>query len=334
MRIGMVMLVGFAAGAFCAPLTVFAQSGQQRPPSDPVKQFRAYLEADWKRWMEEYPELATGVGYPGQNRRWSDDSPEGIESRKKHLRESLATLRKIDRAALPTSERLNYDLYLDLLQISEEGLQYGDDPMPFRNVIPHNLYLPLNQMEGIHQGVAETLASMPHETVADYEDILARLEALPKSFDQNLALLKEGLKRGYAPPKIAMRDVAKQFTDVAPADPSRSAFLEPFNDFPRGFREAERIRLRQKSREIYMSAILPAVEHFHDYVANTYIPACRDSVAASAIPNGAAAYAFHVADHHRAYTATNPRNWPLGGETYSNRNGKAHPFYWFQGQLS
>jgi uncharacterized protein (DUF885 family) len=32
----------------------------------------------------------------------------------------------------------------------------------------------------------------------------------------------------------------------------------------------------------------------HDYIASTYLPACRDTIAATALPNGAAAYAFHV----------------------------------------
>ena len=43
--------------------------------------------------MVEYPELATAAGFPGQNRRWSDDSPAGIEARKKHLHESAAALK-------------------------------------------------------------------------------------------------------------------------------------------------------------------------------------------------------------------------------------------------
>ncbi len=217
------------------PHVSVGNSSRNRPHTSQMetkKSFRAYLDADWHRWLSEYPELATGVGERSFNRTWSDDSPEGIEARRTHLHESLAALKKIDRAALPASEQVNYDLYLDLLQSSEEGLQYGDDPMPFRQVVPGSVWMPLNQMGGIPQGAAETLASMPRETVADYEDILARLEALPKSFDQNLALLKDGLKRGYSQPKIIMRDVPKQIADLATTDPAKSALLDPFKQFP------------------------------------------------------------------------------------------------------
>ena len=122
--------------------------------SEAARKFRAYLDADWKAWMEQYPEIATWVGYPGQNGRWTDDSPAGIERRKKHLAESIAQLKQIRRDALPTSEKLNYDLYSQLLEASEQGLKYGDDPLPFRFVVPHSLWMPINQMEGLQQGAA------------------------------------------------------------------------------------------------------------------------------------------------------------------------------------
>jgi len=287
----------FAPGLLLAPLGLVAQSAPSAARSEARKDFRAYLDADWKLWMEEYPELATGVGYPGQNRKWSDDSPAGIAAREKHLRESLATLKKIDRAALPISEQLNYDLYLDLLQTAEQGLQFGDDPMPFRNVIPANKWLRINQREGIQQGAPETLASAPHATVADYEDILTRLQALPKSIDQNIELLQDGLKRGYTPPRITLRDVPQQIAGLAPDDALKSPLLDPFTDFPASISETDRNRLTQRAREIYISDLVLAVHRFHDFAANVYIPACRESIAATSNPDGAAAYPYHVQWH-------------------------------------
>jgi uncharacterized protein (DUF885 family) len=297
MRGLLLMLLSCAGGFFFMPLGLVAQSTPSAAQARAKNNFRAYLDADWMLWMEEYPELATGVGYPGQNRKWSDDSPAGIAAREKHLLESLAKLKKINRAALPASEQLNYDLYLDLLQTAEQGLQFGDDPMPFRNVIPANNWLRINQREGIQQGAPETLASAPHVTAADYEDILARMEALPKLFDQESALLRDGMKKGYTPPRIALRDVPQQIADLAPADQLKSPLLDPFTDFPATMSESDRVRLTQRAREIYSSAIVPAVNRFHDFIADVYIPACRESIAATSNPNGAAAYAYHVQWH-------------------------------------
>jgi uncharacterized protein (DUF885 family) len=296
MRILFTLALGIGSGLFVIPMIAVARSNEDisSAQSEAARKFRAYLDEDWKRWMTEYPEMATEVGFPGQNRRWSDDSAEGIEQRRKHLHESLAILKKISRDALPTKEMLNYDLYRELLETAEEGLQYGDDPLPFRNVVPGNNWMPLTQMGGIQQGAAAILADMPRRTVADYEDILARLEALPKSVEQQIALLQDGLQRGYTPPKLMLRDVPKQIADLIPTVPLASALLEPFTEFPAGFPAAERARLTERAKKIYASAVAPAFQKLHDYVTSTYIPACRENIAATALPNGKASYAFHV----------------------------------------
>lgn len=296
MRLLAMLVFGAVSVPLMMPMLMIAQSesGPSGSQSKAVREFRAYLEKDWKHWMEQYPETATSVGFPGQNRRWTDDSKEGIAARIQHLHESLAELKSISRDALPPGDQLNYDLYCETLETAEEGLQYGDDPAPFREVVPGNTWMPMTQMGGIQQGSAATLATMPHQTAADYEDILARLQALPKNVEQNLQLLQEGLKKGYTPPKLMLRDVPKQIAGLIPADPLASPLLQPFIEFPAGFPEAERARLTDSAKRIYKDAVAPAFQKLHDYVGTTYLPACRESIAATALPNGAGAYAFHV----------------------------------------
>jgi uncharacterized protein (DUF885 family) len=294
------MLAFFVGSALLVlPMLAFAQ---RRPTQEEAtRKFRAYLDEDWKRWMQEYPEVATSAGFPGHNRRWRDDSRKGLEARIGHLRESLAKLKSISREALPAEEQLNYDLYRGRLETAEEGLQYGDDPMPFHPVVPFNLWMPMTQMGGIQQGMAAALATMPHQTVADYEDILGRLEALPNHVEQDIELLREGLRRGYSPPKLMMRDVPNQIAGLIPADSLASPLLEPFSKFPARFSEAEKARLTERAKQLYSGEIVPALQKLLDYVAQTYVPACRESIAATALPNGPAGYAFHV----RWQTTTN-----------------------------
>jgi uncharacterized protein (DUF885 family) len=295
-------------GLLVIPAVLLAQaapkqkhSAAARGDNDVSRKFRGYLKEDWKRWMVEYPEQATAAGFPGQNRRWRDDSPAGIEARKRHLHESAAALRAFSRDSLPHAQQINLDLYSDLLSTAEEGLQFGDDPLPFRNVVPQNLWMPISQMGGVPQEAADTISSMPNRSVSDYEDILARLEALPAFVEQQQALLEEGLKRGYTPPKLMLRDVPKQIADLIPADPLASALLEPFKTFPVEIPEYERTRLTNRAKEIYSARLAPAFQKLHDYIASNYWPACRESIAATALPKGAEAYAFHV----RWQTTTN-----------------------------
>jgi uncharacterized protein (DUF885 family) len=308
--IRMLTIVALSIGSalLSVPLFLLAQSaanekngGETGSDNDAERKCRAYLEEDWKRWMMEYPEVATAAGFPGQNRRWTDDSRAGIEARKKHLHESAARLKAFSRASLPPAEQINYDLYSDLLSTAEEGLQYGDDPLPFRNVVPQNNWMPINQMSGVQQSAAETISTMPNRSVADYEDILARLEALPAYVEQQQVLLEEGLRRGYSPPKLMLRDVPKQIADLIPVDPMASALLEPFKSFSVEITVHERTRLTNRAKEIYGARVVLAFQKLHDYIVSSYLPACRESIAATALPQGAEAYAFHV----RWQTTTN-----------------------------
>jgi uncharacterized protein (DUF885 family) len=302
-RLLAMLVLGVMSVPLVMPMLAVAQSGSSQATGHDkaAREFRAYLTRDWKRWMEQYPETATSVGFPGQNRRWTDDSALGIAARIRHLHESAAELKSISREALPAEEQLNYDLYRELLETAEEGLQYGDDPVPSRDVVPGNLWMPITQMGGIQQGSASTLANMPRQSVADYEDILARLEALPKNVEEILVLLQEGLKKGYTPPKLMLRDVPKQIAGLIPADPLASPLLQPFSEFSTGFPDAERVRLTERAKKTYASSVAPAFQKLHDYFVSTYLPACREPIATAALPNGAAAYAFHV----RWQTTTN-----------------------------
>ena len=297
MRILVILAMGLGGAMLTFPMWALANGNgrEGRAQTEEVKKFRAFLDEDWKRAMVDQPEAATWLGFPGQNRRWSDNSAQGIELRKKHLRESISTLKTIRREELSDPEKLNYDLYRLLLSEAEEGLQYGDD------VAGGSLWMPLNQRGGIQQSAAEILALMPHETVADYEDILARLEALPSAVEQTLALLQDGLKRGYTPPKITLRDVPKQLADLTPDDPMASALLQPFTMFPPQVPDVERARLIERAKSLYNGSVAPSFHKLHDYIARAYIPACREGIAALALPNGAANYAFRI----RVETTTN-----------------------------
>src|SRR5262249_29526066 len=110
-----------------------------------------------------------------------------------------------------------------------------------------------------------------------------------------------GLKRGYTPAKIAVRDLPKQVSDLIPADASKSALLAAFEEFPASVPEAERAKLRERAGAIYTKSVAPAFQKLHDYLEKTYVPACRENIAATSLPNGAASYAYHI----RWQTTTN-----------------------------
>ncbi|OLC38421.1 MAG: hypothetical protein AUI91_08340 [Acidobacteria bacterium 13_1_40CM_3_56_11] len=61
-------------------------------------------------------------------------------------------------------------------------MKFHNDAIPIKGVIPHNLMMPVNQMEGVQQDIPRTFAMMPSETREDYEDIILRLQRVPASW--------------------------------------------------------------------------------------------------------------------------------------------------------
>ncbi len=256
-------------------------------------QFRSFLSADWKEWLRQAPEVATYVGEPGLDDRWSDDSPEGIQIRRAHLAASRDRLQDILPERLPASDRLNYDLYRELIETAEGGLRFGNDALPFRFGMPRNLWMPINQMDGIHVTAAEALNLQPRRTVRDYEAILHRLAALPVAIDQTIALMEAGRARQYTPPRVAIRGVPVQVAALMPVDPVESAFFRPFRAFPGGLADSDRARLLAEARETFSERLLPSLARLKEYLTDRYLPACRETVGASELPEGAELYEFY-----------------------------------------
>ena len=246
------------------------------------------LAINWRYQMTEFPEFATYVGYPGQNARWTDNSLQAIERRKRELQDPIAVTRSIERARLSRPSRLNYDLFRRALEQQLDATRFKDE------------YLAITQLEGVQQDVAQILALMSTATIKDYDDILARLNGVPAVIDQTRALLAQGLAVGVTPPRITLRDVPDQITQLTPDDPLASPLLQPLREFPASIPADARERLRKAAVEAYRERVAPAYRKLSAYFTGTYLPATRESIGMSALPDGAAWYAFKI----RQFTTT------------------------------
>ena len=246
------------------------------------------FRVNWEYVMTEFPEFATYVGYPGQNTRWTDNSLQAIERRKRELEEPLAVVKTIRRDRLSPPNRLNYDLFRRGVEEQIEGTRFKDE------------YFAVTQLDGVQQDVGRLLAQMPTASVQDYENILARLNAVPALVDQAIVLLGKGLEAGITPPRVTLRDVPDQIRGLTPEDPMASPLLQPFAQFPASVPAGERERLTRAARDAYTQRVAPAYRKLYDYVAGTYVPKTRESIGMRELPDGPAWYAYRV----RQFTTT------------------------------
>ena len=92
------------------------------------------------------------------------------------------------------------------------------------------------------------------------------------------------------PIRKVLPQIEKQWVD----DVTTSPLYKPFENFPDGIAVVERSRLAARAREEITGSIIPALKRLHQFIAQTYLPACRQDIAASRLPGGPAYYEAQV----------------------------------------
>jgi uncharacterized protein (DUF885 family) len=240
------------------------------------------FKVDWAYTMETSPETATYVGYPGHETKWTDYSPAAIAERKQNTRRPLAVLATIDRNQLSAADQVSYDLFKRQAEETVEGVRF---PLELIQV---------TQLSGVHQDAAQLFSAMPATTADQLQAEVARLGALPTLVTQVIALMDDGLKKGVTPPQITLRDVPQQVLNQIPEDPFASPLLEAFVNLPPTVPGEQGLKLRSEAAKIYSAEVRPAFQRLHAFLTEKYIPGARTTIAASALPDGAAWYAWSI----------------------------------------
>jgi uncharacterized protein (DUF885 family) len=243
---------------------------------------RALFDEDWEWRKREYPELATQLGDHRWDDRLTDHSFEAIERRKAHERGMLERVRRIDRGGLAGEDRLSCDLFLRAKELLVEGLRW-----------PQEL-IPVTQMAGIHLALPRLSTIMPFRNARDCESYVARLRAFPRAVEQTLALMRRGMEAKWVPPAVPLRGLPAQIRSQLADDPTRSVLFAPFRRLSAGIPAAERDRLAAAGAAAIGEFVAPALRALAEFVERDYLPACRESIAASALPDGEAYYAHAV----------------------------------------
>jgi uncharacterized protein (DUF885 family) len=251
---------------------------------DAAKSLHAFFDAEWDYEMEQHPVHASLLGDRRWNDRWSDNSSAAIQRREEHERHAVERLKRIDRAQLGAGDQLNYDLYRKQLELQIEAQKF-------------RLYLlPINQRGGV-QTSDELAEQMRFETVKDYTDWIVRLRSLGEVIDQNIALMREGVKAHVLWPRAVMQRVPAQIDKQCVAKPEDSPYFKRFTRFPEAIPQPERVRLTSEAGAAIAQVVLPAFQRLKSYFNGEYLPACFDQVGVWQMPNGEELYAYLAREH-------------------------------------
>ncbi len=261
--------------------TGIAASEPQKNPEE-TKLYQI-IDREWEWMLQEFPNAATYVGDPRYDDLWPDSSPEAIERRDAHARALVDELEGLDRERLSPEGRLNYDLMLRNARLTVEAQKFPGE------------LVPLNQMGGVHQDVADLLQMQPRRTVEEYEKVIQRLRGVATLVDQDIALMRRGLEAGVTPPRITLRDVEKRIAELVVDDPAQSSIYEvAFDQMPSSISSAEQKRLREEAAKVIRESVIPAYGRLQQFFAKEYYPGTREAIGLSSVPDGRSWYDYQV----------------------------------------
>ena len=246
------------------------------------ERFNELIEISYEYTMLSYPEFATFLGDPRGQDRWTDNSETMTRQRQQDARSFLAALENINREQLSTADQVNYGLLYNSQKQDIEGQQFPGE------------FMPLNQMGGVQQDIAQMMAISRPTNVQDYANMISRLEKTPQVIDQTIEWMRKGMAAGITPPAITLRDVPQQIRNQLVDEPDQSPLLGAFKQFPASVDSLQQESLKKQAEAAFTEKIAPAFEKLLAFIEEEYIPAARTTIAMRDLPNGEAWYAYNV----------------------------------------
>lgn len=257
---------------FIATVSVFAQN--PKPVAERLAAQNALFDEQYESDLRNSPERATAFGDYRYNDKLSDHSLAAVAARHKTNSEFLTRLKAISTDGFSDQDQLSHDLMVRVLQqrIADYDLKEFE--------------MPVNQMNGIHTGLADLPLSVPFDSVKHYEDYIARLHQIPRVLSQTAEVMRAGMKDKLMPVKFLLEKIPVQCQGIIDSNP----FLLPTKKFPSSISAEDQKRLTQEMTDAINKDVIPAYKTFADFVTKEYAPQGRTTLAVTSLPNGEKIY--------------------------------------------
>ena len=255
-----------------------------------TKALHALFARQWETITERFPEFATYRGDYRFNDRLADVSPEAIASLDALSHEWLAAAKAIRGDRLSATDRVSLDMFVRARE-REIAIQ------PFTGYRSQRV----GTLGGVQSDLVSLLQVVPMQTRQQVEQLLTRLDALPRRMDQEIALMRRGIADGWVPGKDVIERVLAQIDGQLAPEIEAGPYWGPFKRLGSDIPEADRKALQAAGRAAIERDVIPAMKKLRAFVADEYAPKAPANGALSNYPDGRRVYELLV----RSQTTTN-----------------------------
>jgi uncharacterized protein (DUF885 family) len=260
---------------FVAALPVL--SAHAAPTAD--QRLQALYEREWAWRQAQNAQLRAPGG------EWVDDGHLPLVDARTQARrlayweQALEELAAIPREELSHEGRINAQVFEEIISALASNVRY------------RTYEAPLNSDTFFWGGLHPR--GRGFRDLAAYERYVGRLADIPRYFDENMANMRAGLARGYTPAAISLRGRDASI-EAYLARGEENPFYAPLRHFPASMTAAQREQVTGEVLAAIDSAVRPAYGELLTFMREEYLPHARQSLAASALPDGAAFYRAQI----------------------------------------
>ncbi|WP_231739137.1 DUF885 family protein [Novosphingobium sp. FSW06-99] len=219
-------------------------------------------------------------------------TPELAARQRAVIEHTLTQLDRIDPAALDPPHRLSYAVFRQTLNDQHALLDPAAQALLGVQPFNHFMGFPVEFPEMAATGEGGSL-----RTLGEIEARLALERGLPLVFANAEARFREGIASGVVEPRLTVVAMIAEIDAILARPPGTSLFMVPVRHLPPGTPQARRRRIERAFLATTTEAVYPAYARLRRFLAETYLPAARDSVGLSALPGGAGLYRLLVREN-------------------------------------
>ena len=247
--------------------------------------FKQIYEKEWAWRTGQAGVSASGEAQPNNGRLDQVDARRQQE-RLAYWQKVMEQLDAIDAKQLSPAEQVNDAIYREQIRNFIADQQFKQWQMPF------------NSDSAFWSELYNDLGADSLRNETDYRRYVDRLAQVPAYFDQQIANMRAGLKRGFSVPRAVLvgRDVS--IAAVADAkDPTQTSFYEPLQHMPSSIPAVTAAAIQADARAKISKDVIPAFAKLLAFFRNDYVPQARTTLAAEALPDGKAYYRQQIREY-------------------------------------